>query len=115
MTETQNTIPESTVREATWRVGKWGNGSTPDGMAIIFCDAWETAITLDALPERMTRIIVDAHNEALAAARKECAEIARLKAALQKIKDVNFPGWEAQTAVDYCRSIAQIALDTKEK
>lgn len=33
-----------------------------------------------------------------------------LVAALEKISNVSFPGWEAQTAVDYCRSTADAAL-----
>lgn len=33
-----------------------------------------------------------------------------LVTALEKISNVSFPGWEAQTAVDYCRSTADAAL-----
>ena len=34
-----------------------------------------------------------------------------LRGALTAIRDVKFPGWGAQTAVDYCQDIAACALD----
>ena len=51
---------------AQWRVGEWKNGSTPDGMAIIFCDAHETAISMDPMPRRQAEEIVESHNDSIA-------------------------------------------------
>lgn len=49
---------------STWRVGKWGDGSTMQGKANIFCDKWEVTIAQD-LDEDLAEEIVKAHNESL--------------------------------------------------
>jgi hypothetical protein len=49
-----------------WRYAPWEDGSSADGEAMIFCDGWETAVA-GPLDIATARMIVDAHNDALAA------------------------------------------------
>lgn len=46
--------------------------------------------------------------EALEAWKAEAMEV------LRAIKDVQFPGWEAQTAVDYCRDAARRLVEKED-
>ncbi|TPM89827.1 hypothetical protein [Mesorhizobium sp. B2-1-3A] len=54
------------MAKPTWRLGVWGDGSTPLGMANIFCDAYEVTI-VSGIREEDAAAIVEAHNEALSA------------------------------------------------
>lgn len=49
-----------------WHAGRWGDGSTPEGMLMIFCAAHEAAIA-GPMPWPTAMAVVDAHNEALSA------------------------------------------------
>lgn len=50
--------------QATWRVSVWGNGTTPDGYANIFCDAHE-ALIAEEIEISKAEWIVECHNDAL--------------------------------------------------
>lgn len=87
-----------------WRVGVWGNGSTPEGFANIFCDEWEITVAV-GLPIELAEQVVEDHNEA----------IERLRKALEFYADVSkYPapltGGMGELWSD-CGNVARDALD----
>lgn len=52
------------AKPVAWRVGVWGDGSTPPGLSNIFCDEQEATIVAD-IATHHAQVIVEAHNSAL--------------------------------------------------
>jgi len=54
-------VMDETILAPRWSVGVYGDGSTPPGMAMIFCDEWQTTIS-GPLDATLAQEIVDAYN-----------------------------------------------------